>query len=116
MSEEVRIIVQRVRIDEWEKQEKMMVPHSTIDTCRTCQEPVWLSPEGNVFVYQDCPDAEIICVECHIALEVERRKRGDEQRIETRTVPGASVPPPPGLVKQFTAAIEQHIKRETGEE
>jgi len=113
---ETRIIVRRVDIDHWEEQEKQMVPHSTIDTCRTCQEAVWLSPEGNVFVYKDCPDAEIICIECHVALEVERRKKGDTKPVKTQAVPGATIRVPPNVARDFAAAVERVVKEETGEE
>src|SRR5262245_8434412 len=111
--EHIRIIVSRVDVDRWEQQEREMVPHSTIDTCRTCHEPVWLSPEGNKFVYDSDQVVEVICTDCHIQLEVERRKRGDEDDIKIGLVPGATIPVPrdvKALVAAFERAIRQAVK------
>lgn len=107
---DARVIVARVDIDRWEEQEKEMVPGSTIDTCRVCEEPVWLSPEGHKFAYETVPnDSEIVCVECHIRLEIERRKEGEKtKRIKAGAVPGTDVS---GVaVATFDAITEAIIK------
>lgn len=106
MRGDARVIVQRVDIERWEEQEQIMTPGSTIDTCRVCDGAVWLSPEGHHFAYVKVPDdSEIVCVECHIRLEIERAHRGDDRkRIKAGTVPGANVSPK--AVATFDAVVE----------
>ena len=106
------MIVAKVDIDRWEEQEQEMVKGSTIDTCRVCGDSVWLSPDGNKFVYETVPDdAEIVCVECHIQLEIERAKKGDERNIKKVPVPGAEAHGiGPVAVATFDAVVEAAVK------
>ena len=109
MRGDARVIVAKVDIDRWEEQEQEMVKGSTIDTCRVCGDSVWLSPEGHRFAYETVPDdSEIVCVECHIRLEIERRKEGGKKRIKAGVVPGTSVGP--ASVATFEAITETVIQ------
>lgn len=112
MSKEIRIIVARVEIERWEEQEREMVPGSSIDICHVCEESVWLSPEGQRFAYHEAPgEVEIICTDCHIRLEIERRKGKEGAKpIPTVAVPGASIPVAPEIVRQWRRDTEQQIK------
>jgi hypothetical protein len=108
---EFRVIVARVEIDRWEAQEREMVAGSTIDVCRACQGSVWLSPQGHRFAYEEHPDdSEIICVECHIQLEIERRKEDKNAKpVPVMPVPGAGPLPEP-VRRAWNRATEKEIK------
>jgi hypothetical protein len=74
-----------------------------------CEQSVWLSPEGHTFVYETAPDdTEVVCIDCHIRLEIERRKDGDDDPVPTAPVPGIKLPQ--GYVARGVSGLDQYFE------